>query len=114
MLLSYCCHVGACWSYSCHFVIIVLSFWCILCLSCCCHCLCHFGASWLFCCHLVGILLSFGALDDCHFVGMLLRILVHVGHVGVIVLSFCHCGALDDCHVVVILLSFWSTFVILL
>ena len=47
-------------------------------------------------------MLSFGALDDCHFVGMLLRILVHLGHFGVIVLSFCHCGALDDCHVVAI------------
>ena len=66
-----------CWSFWCILVIVVSSCW-------------H--------------LLSFGALDDCHFVDMLLRILVHVGHFGVLVLSFCHCGALVDCHVVVILL----------
>ena len=52
------------------------------------------------CCH-------FGALDDCHGVGIVLRMLVHVGHVVAILLWFCcHCGALADCHVVVILLPF--------
>ena len=60
------------------------------------------------CCH-------FGALDDCHGVGIVLRMLVHVGHVVAILLWFCcHCGALADCHVVVILLSCGCCLVILL
>ena len=51
------------------------------------------------CCHV-------GAFDDCHGVGIVLRMLVHVGHVVAILLwCCCHCGALADCHVVVILVQ---------
>ena len=62
--------------------------------------------------HCVVMLLSFcchcGALDDCHVVGIVLRMLVHLGHFVVILLWLCcHCGALDDCHAVVMLLSLW-------
>ena len=103
ILLSCCCHFGA--LAACHAVVILFSSWSMLVilLSFCCHCVvilahwmiamllsscCHFGASWSLCCHFVVMLLSFGALDDWHVVGIVLRMLVHVGHFVVILLWF--------------------------
>ena len=107
MLLSLCCHVCAFW----HFVAFVLSFWCIGCLPCCCHVVVMLVHVFSYCCHCV-VLWCSGWLS---FVGMMLRILVHVGHLLAMLLSLCcHCGALDDCHVVVMLLSCWCMLAILL
>ena len=66
-----CCHFGE--FYDCHLVVLLVSWWSslVIVLSLCCHVLVIVGA-------LV-------ALDDCHCVVILLRMLVHVGHGVVIV-----------------------------
>ena len=98
ILLSLCCHFGALDEW--HGVVMLLSCWCMLVIVL------------SFCWHVVVILVHWMIV---HGVGIVLRMLVHVGHVVAIVLWLCcHCGALDDCHVVVMLLSCWCILVIVL
>ena len=98
-----CCHFGA--FYDCHLVVMLVSCWStlVIVLSVCCHVVCHCGA-------LV-------ALDDCHCVVIVLRMLVQVGHLVVIVVviglpCWCIWVHVDDCQVLAILLAFGCMLVV--
>merc|ERR1712016_393985 len=97
MVLSCWFHLGPCWpsvlSFCCHCVVILVHWRIAMLLSWC----CHVGACWSLCCHVLSCCCHVGALDDCHVVGIVLRICINIGHVVVILLWLCClCGALDD------------------